>query len=261
MKNILIATALTLTTANTMAHEDNHITISSDNCAVEFQNDVQISPDLINITTANQQVASISNAGVLIVDGKDIALSESQRALLAKYSDNVRGQLPRVADIAFEGIEIASTALNEVATTFNIDSLQGLDSLIDELKGDVQTTFYQNGSFVMGKQTFDEFGEHFESEFEEKIEQAVESSMMQSIGSILMAIGSEIKDANGDMSQFEQRMESFAQRIEQSVESRAKHIEQQAEGLCNDFAQIAYLEQDIVKSIPELNSYQLFIFK
>jgi hypothetical protein len=44
----------------------------------------------------------------------------------------------------------------------------------------------------MGQQSFTQFGENFKQQFEQQIETAVESAVMQSMGSILVALGSEL---------------------------------------------------------------------
>ncbi|MEJ6476503.1 YggN family protein [Pseudoalteromonas piscicida] len=261
MNKILLLTAATLMTTTVAAHEKNNITFSGDNCEVEFQNDVRITPDNLVITTAKSKTAEITHLGELKLNGEYITLSEQQKTMLTQYSDQLRGRLPQVADIAFEGIKLAGVALNEVAQTFNLTSLDSIHTVIDDLEAQVQGTFYQQGAFVMGKQTFDEFGDNFDEQFEEKIETAVQGAMMQSIGSLLVAIGSEMSDSNGDMSAFEQRMDNFATQIETKVEQQAKSIEQKADALCGDFEQIAHHETIVAKSIPEMSEYQLFKFK
>ncbi|PAY02638.1 hypothetical protein CKO50_03840 [Pseudoalteromonas sp. HM-SA03] len=261
MNKILLLTAAIMMTTTVAAHEKNNITFSGDNCEVEFQNDVRITPDNLVITTAKNKTAEINNLGELTLNGERIALNTQQKTMLTQYGDELRGRLPQVADIAFEGIKLAGVALNEVAHTFNLTSLDSIHAVIDDLETEVQNTFYQQGAFVMGKQTFDEFGQNFDNQFEEKIETAVQGAMMQSIGSLLVAIGNEMSDANGDMSSFEQRMENFATQIETKVEQQAESIEKKADALCGDFEQIAKNEAIVAKSIPAMSEYQLFKFK
>ena len=95
---------------------------------------------------------------------------------------------------------------------------------MDDIKIEVENTFYQQGTFVMGQQSFNQFGENFEQQFEQQIETAVESAVMQSMGSILVALGSELLGSGGDMDAFEQRMENMGAQIEKKVELHARSI-------------------------------------
>ena len=113
----------------------------------------------------------------------------------------------------------------------------------------------------MGKQSFDELGEDIEQQFDENFEQAVEQAMVQSIGSVLMALGSQMVSSGGDMDEFEQRMERMGEQIEQRVELQAANIEQRADTLCHSFSELAEQEAQLVSMVPELSDFQLLITK
>ncbi|WP_457934269.1 YggN family protein [Pseudoalteromonas sp. SCSIO 43210] len=262
MKKLLLVSALICTPA-AMAHNDNDsaISFSSDECNVEFKNDVRIKPNELEIFTANNKTMLFNTHGDLTVNGEFVALNNSQREALTKYSDSLRTQLPEVANIALEGVKIAGVALEEVGNAFNIDGLDNMSELMDDIKIEVENTFYQQGTFVMGQQSFNQFGENFEQQFEQQIETAVESAVMQSMGSILVALGSELLGSGGDMDAFEQRMENMGAQIEEKVELHASALEERANSLCGNFADIAKQEEQLVMQVPELEGYQLFSFK
>ena len=261
MYKVLLLSAATMISSTAMAHQKNHITFSGDNCEVEFQNDVKITPNHLTITTARDNTAAITQYGELTINGEKVNLTAEQQTQLSQYGDQLRGRLPQVADIAFEGIKLAGVALDEVAQAFNLNSLDNIHAVIADLESEVHRTFYQQGAFVMGKQTFEDFGQNFNGQFEEKIEEAMEEAMMQSIGSILVALGNEMSDANGDMGNFEKRMTNFAQQIESKVEHQAEAIEAKANALCGDFEKIAHSEAMVAKAVPEMSNFQLFRFK
>jgi hypothetical protein len=260
MKKFMLATTLILSTS-AIAHEDHGIQISSDQCQVDFQNDVRITPNQLQITAENNKKLTIDSYGELYVDGQAITLTYDQKEALANYADSLRVQLPQVANIALDGVKLAGVALDEVAQAFNLQGLESLNGLMDELHVEISDTFYQQGAFVMGEKTFHEFGENFDNHFETHIEEAVESAMMESIGSILMMVGSEMVSSGGDMESFEARMENMGKEIEEKVQLQAKQIEEQANGLCEKFEGIANAETDLVAQIPAMNGYQLFNFK
>lgn len=160
-----------------------------------------------------------------------------------------------------DGIELASVALEEVAHAFDLNSFDSFNMLLKQLNEEISETFYQQGAFVMGEQTFHEFGMHFEQKFESHIEDAIESVMMESLGSILMSIGAEMIGSGGDMDSFEARMENMGRQIEERVGQQAALIENKANSLCDKFETIANVERNLVGEIPIMTDYQLFSFK
>lgn len=262
MKNLLLVSALICTPA-AIAHNDNNagISFSNEQCNVEFKNDVRIKPSELEIFTASNQFMRFSSNGSLTINGDQVSINSEQRQALIQYSDNLRTQLPEVANIALDGVKIAGVALEEVANAFNIDGIDDLSGLMDDIKSEVENTFYQQGTFVMGQQSFNQFGENFEHQFEEQIETVVESAMMQSMGSILVALGSELLGPGGDMDAFEQRMENMGAQIEEKVELHANALEKRANSLCENFANIAYQEEQLVAQLPQLQGYELFTIK
>lgn len=262
MKKLLLVGSLFIATG-AIAHDDHgtNISFSGDSCEVEFQNDVRIKPSELEIFTADNHTMVFADNGKLMIDGQMLALNSQQRQAINDYSDSLRSQLPEVANIALDGVKIAGVAVEEVANAFNISGLDSINELMGDIQLEVENTFYQQGAFVMGQQSFSEFGENFENHFDEQIESAVQSAMMQSMGSILMAIGSELTGSGGDMQAFEQRMENMGAQIEEKVELQANQLEKRADALCGNFSTIAAQEQQLVKLVPELKGYQLFSYK
>ena len=60
MNKFILASTFLLTTS-AMAHEDHGIQISSDQCQVDFQNDVRITPNQLQITAENNKQLTIKN--------------------------------------------------------------------------------------------------------------------------------------------------------------------------------------------------------
>ncbi|CCQ11211.1 hypothetical protein PALB_20850 [Pseudoalteromonas luteoviolacea B = ATCC 29581] len=259
MKKIALIGTLLISTG-TFAHE-NHFNISTDNCEVSFQNDVRISNDQIIIENQSNRQAILRKDGSLVIDGKAHDLNHHQKQFLTEYNEALRQELPKVATIALDAVKIAGVAINEVASTFNINSLHHMHGMMDEISQEIQTTFYRQDEFVMGEKTFNEFGETFDQKFEARLESAIEKTMTESIGSILVSLGSAMMSSGGNMAEFESRMETLGETIEQRVEAEAKSIEARAEKLCQDFEQVASLETRLSDEIPALSNYKLFSYK
>ncbi|KZN40257.1 DUF2884 family protein [Pseudoalteromonas luteoviolacea] len=256
MKNALLITAI-LSSTSALAHNDHSISFSNDNCQVEFQNNVAITPNEVAITTPHSRSLTIDANGYAFINGQPVDVTAQQQRALAQYADTLRVELPKVAEMATDAIKVAEVALDEVGAAFDLHGLDNLSTVLDDLNQEIHGTFYQQGSFVMGEQAFHDFSENFEHQFEERIEDAVKSAMFQSIGSLLVSIGTEMNNANGDMSAFEQRMENMGRQIEEKVTAQAKNLEQRAASLCSNFERIAAQETALSQNIPAMSSYSL----
>ncbi|KZN63201.1 hypothetical protein N473_17380 [Pseudoalteromonas luteoviolacea CPMOR-1] len=256
MKTTLLSIAM-LSSVSAYAHADHQFSITHDDCQLQFQNDVKITPEEVSITQANNQHMLITADGNLLINGQTITVTPEQQQALSVYADTLRAELPKVAEVATDAVTLAGVALDEVAATFNLQSLDELSVVLEELNEEVHNTFYQEGSFVMGEQTMESFGEHFSHEFESRIESAVKSAMFESIGTLLISLGSEMKNANGDINTFEQRMEQMGENIEQHVTAHADQLEARADALCQQFTHIAQQETRLSLSMPTLSGYAL----
>lgn len=266
MKNAFITTAVAAAISfsnGAMAHqqqneENNHISISTDNCDLEFNNKLYITPDSLNIE-ASSGVVVIDQDGNLSINGEAQSVSASDQTLLAHYADAVRGQVPQVAEVAMEGVELAGVALNEVGTAFGLENMSAMEEMMANIGEEIQSAFYDGGTFVIDQGRFDTMGDTFDDKFDEQMEEAMEALVMESIGSLLISLGSEMLSSGGDINNFEQRMERMGQQIEEKVELQAKSLEQKAHQLCYDFKDLAAQEDELQARIPTLKDYDVFI--
>ena len=115
MKKLLLVSSLFIANS-AMAHNDNdtNISFSSEQCDVEFINDVRITPSELEVYTADNRTMKIIDQHTLYIDGQSVSLDASQQQAIADYSDSLRSQLPEVANIALDGVKIAGVAIEEV---------------------------------------------------------------------------------------------------------------------------------------------------
>lgn len=265
MKKLLLVTsiAIALTATSAMAHDnDKGFSLSSgDHCDLDFSNSLRLDKNAIEITNSDNQMLRIDNDSTVTVDGEKLSLSNEQTQAVTDYANGLREHLPKVADIALEGIKLAGVALDEVSATFNIGGLDDIGALMEEVATEVHAGFYDGGDFVFDQKNFDKIEQNFGPAFESRIEQAIEENMVESIGSILVAVGSEMLTSGGDMSAVEQKFENMGQRIEQAMEGKAADIEAKADALCGSFLQLAQQENELQHLIPGIEDYDLFVVK
>ncbi len=243
------------------AHQEHSSTsYSGDNsqCEVALNYDISVEPKVMAVSDAGTEVYRIE-MGKLYVQGKQVSLDAKQQKLLVQYSDEVSKQVPEVIALVHDAVGIASTAASMALTPLLGDAAGAkLDEMMDGLEQRVEQVAYQNGDkFYLGS-TQSSLEETFGDEFEQEVEQLVKNS----IGSMMINLGSEMMSGDGDsfekkMEAFGQKMENVGQDIELQMESQAQELEHRADKMCDDFQQLIALEQKLRAEVPELEDYPL----
>ena len=246
-KSLLVVTLLaTLSSANVMAH---------DSCNIELEAGININENSIEFFNEKSKTTlyKIDHDKTLIVAGKTITLDNKQQALVTQYSTSIKAMVPKVREIAIEGVDLAlegvNLAFNELlgeGNSVGADLTKELANLRDEI---AQRYTLEHG-FTIGEDG--DHGELLGEEFEQRIETVVEKAVMSSLGSIMMAVGKEMMSSNGDSNTFETRMEKFGESIEYEMETRAKKIEHKADKLCLAALKIDGLEEQLKASVEPL---------
>ena len=142
-------------------------------------------------------------------------LDGQQQMWVSDYYTHIDSAIPMTLELAKDGLEIANVAVSEV-----FGELLGDDDLDDEfrdmftsLSHELDTAFYDNqGNIRIDSDNFGEsgwFGDTWESEFEQQLE----SLITQSMGKILISVGTQMLCEGGDMTAFEERMERMAHKL------------------------------------------------
>lgn len=250
MKKTLIAASLLLSTTGAMAHQ----------CDVNIDGKVSLINEVLTITTDEQDVIAMTAGETLTVNGKTVSLNAQQQQWMSSYYNGIYQAVPAVADIALDGVSIASSAVSEV-----LGGLLGADSSavdkiqykLDEVRDKIQYKFYaQDGSIQLESTHFSD-GELFGAQWEEDFEEAIEEAVSSSIGHLLVAIGQQLIFGDGDSGDFDQRMETFADDIERKVEAQAAVLEDKADALCYRMVDIDKAENQLQASLSELSGLNI----
>ncbi|NVK24842.1 MAG: DUF2884 family protein [Gammaproteobacteria bacterium] len=222
-----------------------HAEFSNDNCDIELNYDLTVSPDHIRIIENDQTLVDIYKDQKLFVKGEEIDLDYSQQSLVTEYSKSIRQSIPEAGELAIEAVTLAYEGI-QVALGEHAD-LSGSREKFDQLEQKISDKFSdKNGhySFRQGEFTFD--GE--DSEIDRMVEEIVEDMMPQLIGGILSNIGQAVANGDGDFSSIEQ----FGENVEREMELRAESIEKSAEEFCYSLKKVDDLENELVASNTKL---------
>ena len=161
-------------------------------------------------------------------------------------------------NIASEGLQIANVA-TEVFTELLGGDPMGDDvrELFDSLETKLNTSFYDDAGNIRVESTkFDEPG-WFDESWEQEFEAQIESLISESMGRILIAVGTQMLWEGGDMSEFEQKMERWGEDLEYRLESQAAALEEKGDALCKVLKKADYAEGKMQASISGLDDLNL----
>jgi hypothetical protein len=242
----LICTSLLLLSATSVA---------ASQCDVEFDGQIELEQHVLTIQTKQHKKVIINQDKVLFVNGHKITLNAQQRQRVKEYYDGINVAVPMAADIASDAMALASSAINDTfSKLLGADSQVVSDAVaqIDSLQETLNDNFYaKDGSIRLHSKQFED-GEFFSEDFEQQLEQAIEGIITQSIGQIMVSLGTQMLLNGGDMDGFEQRMETFGEEIEQKFEHEGSALEKRAELFCASLANIDRTEQKLQNEIPQL---------
>lgn len=225
--------------------------------AVDEDNEDETAVSLYKIVDDNQ----------LVVGDETVKLSAEQQAIVHEYSSSIRILVPQVktlaiegVDLAIEGVDLAFNKLlgenNDVSGQLNQELLLVREAVDNKLSIEKGITFG-----LKGGDSNDMVNDLMGEEFEQRIESAVEKVVMNSMGSLLVALGQEILFSGGDSDAFEARMENFGDDIATEMETRAEKIEVKAEQLCLEIQKIDQLEEQLKMNVAEVASFNVITTK
>ncbi|KGJ97061.1 DUF2884 family protein [Colwellia psychrerythraea] len=256
----LIASALTasLASSSVYAHQSCNVDLSAG-----FTINASTTEFLQEAGGDDQQKRSLYK----IVDGKQlfinsisIELTDTQQVLVQKYDDKIRNLVPQVKNVAIEGVDLAVDGVNLAFNGLLGEGNTVAKDLTKELTL-IRTQMLDNLSIENGISVGVEGLESEEllgKDFDQRIESAVEKAVLNSMGSILIAMGQQMISSDGDEQSFETRMEKFGEKIEHEMTARSAVIEKKAQALCVSIAEVDALEEQLKGKIKPLAITNVF---
>jgi hypothetical protein len=244
MRTMLFAGALACCSLPVFALDSNN------KCNVELNGNMQLENKILSVIIDNDTRLTIDQHKTLYVNGNPLALDSEQQNWVDNYYEGINQAAPQAAAIATDAVALASTALNEVFTELlgsDNTALADLSDKLSNLDQQIQYNFYaDNGDIRLHSESFENggfFGEQWEAQFEE----AIQDLVTDSIGHLMVAIGTQLIFSGGDMDEFEQKMDRFGEQMEQKVEYQAEALEEKANVLCSTLAEVDFAETQLQK--------------
>ncbi|AAZ26329.1 MULTISPECIES: DUF2884 family protein [Colwellia] len=256
----LIASALTVSFASSAVYANKSCNVDLSAGLSINVNSIEFLQDEAGNDEKNLSLYKIIEGKKLLVDNQHIDLSDDQQALVKKYDEKIRRLVPQVKNVAIEGVDMAIEGVNLAFNGLLGEGNAVAADLTTELtliREQVSTNLSIEHGVSVGVEGLESEG-LLGKDFDKRIESAVEKAVLNSMGSILIAIGQQMVASEGDDRNFETRMESFGENIEHEMTTRSAIIEKKAEALCISIAEVDALEEQLKVEIEPLARINVF---
>lgn len=262
IRPMLLAGALVCGSLPVFASDLNIALDSKDQCNVKLSGNIQLENKVLAVALDNDTQLIIGQDKILYIDGIVLALDTEQQRWVDNYYDGINQAVPQAAAIATDAVALASTALNEVFTELlgsNNTALDDLSAKLRDLDQQIQYNFYaDNGDIRLHSESFKN-GEFFGPQWEANFEDAVQELVTDTIGHLMVAIGTQLIFKGGDMQEFEQKIQRFGDQIDKKVKYQSLALNEKANVLCSTLAQVDYAETQLqqIKQLASLDIIQV----
>lgn len=224
-------------------------------CPVDVRHDIHIAEEQVSVYQGGQAKMWIDPHNQVFVDGKPLELNTVQQQAVEAYSQAVKTYLPQVAEVADDGVSIASDIMNEVASRFDSgDSFTGVKTLIADYSQKAHEKFYPEGEFVMPANIF----ETADTDWRQEFEQAMKHVSVESMSNLFSALTEKMKNGDISFSELQQQFGEMKAAIEAKVRERSGEVAEKAGEVCESIKGLAEEEQQLHRVVPELKEYQMF---
>ena len=209
-------------------------------CEVHSDYDLSLDDDSLRFEREGGTPGRIEiRRGRLLVDGEAMALGAADQARLERYEAQALRMAPEVREVALEAVDIAFTALAEVARGLSDDPDETLAKLHEARREVARRLDGANTAAID--------------------DEALDAMMEETVASLVPAlVGDLVKSAlaaafTGDTARaeaLEARAERMEAEIERLVEPRAKALERRAEALCAQVAALDAIEEEFEFRLP-----------
>ena len=232
MKRQMFAAALAVfVTSGPALARDHRI----DGCGIDSKYEVSLDGSRLLFEKSGIEPAKVEmRRGRLFVDGREIALSDADASRIAKYEATVRALVPQVKAIARDAIEIAFTAVGEVAAAFSGDANA---SATRARMGDIRMGLMQRVDDAFDKRPW------HEDDFEEVVETSMKELMPVIIGEVVgKAVAMALSGNEKGAEEIEKRVAQLEKDIETRIDTQTQQLTARAAALCPMIAELGAIE-------------------
>jgi hypothetical protein len=244
MKFAALSAALLLASGSVQAHSERHERHTG--CDVDSRYSVDTYRRAFLFTDEDGNPTEIGiGGGRLFIDGKEATLTAADHARLRQMETEMQLLVPEMRKVAVEAVDIAFTALTEVARGLS-NNPEDTVSRLESSHRRVRSEMTEKPLSVFNDEAMGDIVKPIITKFIPDIVGGAISSALSA------AFGGEQK-----AQEFEKRMERMERELERKVENRAEALEPLADAMCKRLDRIDDLDDSLEYRLPNGDSLQL----
>ncbi|MGF1685476.1 YggN family protein [Photobacterium japonica] len=231
------------------------LNVQAQSCPVNVPNDIHINDKQVALYQQGTAKVVIDENNQLFINGEKMDLDAAQKKAVEAYREHVQAYLPKMAELADDGVAVANDVVTELAASLGgEEAFAGTHALINQYSEQAKAKFYPEGQFVLPADIFSTV----ESDWRQEFEQAMKHVSAESMAAMFAALTAEMKDGELNFTEFQQKMLDLKTRMQTTITERSKVVAKQADEVCGDVKALAEEEQKLQTLIPELKNYPMF---
>jgi hypothetical protein len=233
---LALASALAFASAPSFAHSN----VNGHKCDVHT--DWSVRPQRLAFVFSREEhkPAEVGiGGGRLFIDGREQKLTAADHARIARLEAEMHAAVPQLRQVVVEAVDIAFTALTEVARGLASDpqrAVADLDAARKRVRGQLEGR-------PLTALDGDAMGRTITPILTEFVPQIVGGAVS---GALSAAFGGEQKSQ-----EFEKKMQRMEQELDSKVERRAKQLEPLAEALCQRMQAMDRIDDELEYRLPD----------
>lgn len=179
--------------------------------------------------------------GKLFVDGKEATLNAADQARMGQFEGELRQLLPEVQHVTIEAIDIAFTALTEVA--------RGLSNDPDEAVSKLEKSHARARKEIESRPAF-VFSKHGDDALAAIIDPIVSEYVPEITGSAVSLAMKMVFASDAKRAEMEKRLDRMGDEIDAKVNARAEKLEPLAEAMCQRMKRMDTIDNSLDYRLP-----------
>jgi hypothetical protein len=232
------------------------VNFNTDTCKSDYSTayDVDITPAGLSFHRKDGRPTAIFlHDGAVQVDGKAVAVSQTDAAALRRYEDGVRRLVPQVAAIAREGVELGFQAMTTVTLSFAEGEQRA--GMLAKLKRKQAEALREIDEGVGAG--------HWSND---RMAETVAGSIADNVGELVGSVTSSAVTAalSGDSTKvaaLQARAESLDKSMDREMDKRSRALEKRSEQICPQLNDLADLQRGWAVRQPDGKPLELMTIR
>ncbi|MDE1252414.1 YggN family protein [Vibrio aestuarianus] len=225
-------------------------------CRVNVGHEVHLDGEKVEIIKTSTDKVLMDDQNNLYIHGERVELDAEQQSALEKYQEDINTALPKVKQLASDGLALANDILDDVAAS--IDSPNAFDKVkqsMTEFFADIESRYYQGDDLVLPAQTFESMSETWAEDFEK----AKALFNQEVIASAFEALSSKMQQEGGlNLTELANTIAELKDKLAVRINEYSTQIQKENDDFCESLDNMVEQEQQLHQKIPELKDYQVF---